>query len=135
MLTWARRGGLAIVSLWFMVGGVAHFTATDFFLWITPPWVPFPLAVVYVSGVIEVLLALAILYRPWRSAGGWGLIALTLAVTPANIHMLVNADQFAEIPVINLQIRLVVQVFLLALIWWSTRPTREDGDRRPPVTS
>jgi uncharacterized membrane protein len=76
---------------------------------------------VYVSGVFEILLALAILWPRVRSVAGWGLIALTLAVTPANVHMWLNPELFSDVPPTMLSLRLVVQVLLLFTIWWSTR--------------
>ncbi len=117
-----RYAGLAIVFLWFFGGGVAHFTNTEFFVAIVPPWVPYPLWAVYVSGVFEVLLALLVIWPVTRPLAGWGLIVLTLAVTPANVHMYMNPDQFPQATETAYLIRLVVQAFLLALIWWSTRP-------------
>ena len=57
--------------------------------------------------------------RPWA---GWGLILLTLAVTPANVHMWLHPEQFPDMPYWALSLRLVIQVLLLACIWWSTRP-------------
>ncbi len=119
---------------WFFGGGVAHFTATAFFVSIVPPWVPLPLAVVYVSGVIEIVLALLILWPAIRPLAGWGLIALTLAVTPANIHMYMNPEQFPDASQSDYLIRLIVQVFLLVLIWWSTRVPMA-SDHAQPVNS
>ena len=85
-----RYLGLATIFLWFFVGGIAHFTSTDFFVSIVPPWVPFPLWAVYVSGAIELVLAVLVLWPLSRRLAGWGLIALTIAVTPANLHMYMN---------------------------------------------
>lgn len=122
-----RYAGLAVVFLWFFLGGIGHFANTDFFVAIVPPWVPFPLAAVYVSGVIEIVLAVLIVWPRSRPLAGWGLIALTIAVTPANIHMYLNHDQFPEASQEMYFFRLIVQVFLLLLIWWSTRVTLQDG--------
>jgi uncharacterized membrane protein len=107
-----------------MVGGVTHFTAKDFYLNITPPYVPWPLAVVYISGVFEVLGALGILVPRWRQLAGNCLILLTLAVTPANIYMSMNPHLYPDVSETFLTIRLVVQVLLLICIWWSTRDRR-----------
>jgi uncharacterized membrane protein len=117
-----RRIGLGIVFSWFFFGGLGHFLIADFFISIVPPWVPWPAAAVYVSGVIEILLALAVLHAPFRALAGAGLIALTLAVTPANVHMWLNPHLFPDVPPALLSIRLAVQVALLCCIWWSTRP-------------
>ena len=114
--------GLAIVFVWFMGGGIAHFTSTDFFLHIMPDWLPWHLELVYVSGVLEILGALGLLIPRTRSLAGICLIALTIAVTPVNIHMFMNAELYADVTQAQLGIRLIIQVILLALIWWSTRP-------------
>ena len=126
MKTYFRYAGLTLVFVWFFAGGIAHFTSTEFFVAIVPPWVPYALPVVYISGVVEIILALFIAWPVTRSLAGWGLILLTLAVTPANIHMWLNPDQFPEASETALSIRLVVQVLLLLLIWWSTQmPSKE----------
>ena len=123
-----RYTGLAIVFSWFFVGGIAHFTSTDFFVSIVPPWVPFPLWAVYMSGVIEVILAILVLWSFARQFAGWGLIALTIAVTPANVHMYMNPEQFPNASETAYLVRLIVQVVLLFMIWWSTRlPASHSG--------
>jgi len=120
-MRYARYAGLAIVFAWFFLGGISHFTKVDFFLAIVPPYVPFPLAAVYVSGVFEILFAIGILIPATREWAGNLLILLTLAVTPANVHMWLHPDLFPDVSPTLLSIRLVVQILLLALIWWSTR--------------
>ena len=84
----------------------------------------------YISGIIEIVLALLILWSVTRSWAGWGLIALTIAVTPANIYMYMNPLLFPDGTETDYLIRLFVQVFLLVLIWRSTRTspqTIEEG--------
>ncbi len=119
-----RRAGLGFVFLWFLIGGIAHFALTDTEMLIVPPWFPWPRAAVLVSGVFELLGAAALLWRPTRRAAGWGLIALTLAVTPAHFYMLQQPELFPSVPFWALIARLPLQVALLALIWWSTAPER-----------
>ena len=121
MKQYLRYSGLAFVFLWFFGGGIGHFVSTEFFLSIVPPWVPYPLAAVYISGAIEIVLSLMLLWPQIRPQAGWGIIALTLAVTPANIHMWLNPDSFPEISPDLLSARLVVQILLILLIWWSSR--------------
>jgi uncharacterized membrane protein len=125
---------LGIVFTWFFVGGIAHFAATDLEMTIVPPYIPWPRAAVLVSGVFELLGAVGILNRATRRAAGIGLVALTVAVTPAHIYMLQRPDLFA-VPYWALVWRLPVQVGLLALIAWSTgirgphRKLCRDADR------
>lgn len=120
-----KYAGLVLVSAFFLVGGQAHFTQTGFFLSIVPPYVPMPLLTVYVTGVIELIGAVAIWIPAWRSWAGIGLFALTVCVTPANIYMWQNPQLFPTISPAFLSWRLVAQVVLLAIIWWSTRPQTE----------
>lgn len=118
-MTKAKRIGLAFVFFWFFIGGIAHFVATDVEMRIVPPYVPWPRAVVLVSGFFELVGATGLLYRPARRAVGLGLAALTLAVTPANIYMLQHPELF-DIPSWILIARLPLQVGLLGVILWST---------------
>ena len=113
-----RLLGVAFVFLWFMLGGIAHYTSTDFFTAIVPPYIPFPVAAVYISGVIEVLAAAALLLSRSRRVAGAVLFLLTIAVTPANIHMWLNPELFPDVSELLLSLRLIVQVALLACIWW-----------------
>ena len=113
-----RLLGVAFVFLWFMLGGIAHFTSTGFFTAIVPPYIPFPVATVYISGVIEVLAAAALLVSSSRRIAGAVLFLLTIAVSPANIHMWLNPELFPTVDELFLSLRLVVQVALLACIWW-----------------
>ena len=117
----SKRLGLTIVFLWFFIGGIAHFALTDSEIRIVPPWVPWPHEAVLVSGVFELLGAIGVLWQPSRRAAGWGLVALTLAVTPAHLYMLQRPELFPAVPYWALIARLPLQVALLALIVWSTR--------------
>jgi len=111
--------GLAFVFIWFFVGGIMHFVATDTEARIVPPWMPWPVAAVLVSGVFELLGAAGLLLAVTRRAAGVGLFLLTLAVTPAHIYMLQRPELF-PVPVWALWLRLPIQVGLLWLIWWSS---------------
>ena len=115
----AKLIGLGFVFLWFLIGGIAHFAATDLEMRIVPPYIPWPHAAVLVSGVFELLGAIGLLFRPTRRAAGLGLFLLTMAVTPANVYMLQRSELF-NVPYWALVLRLPFQLALLALIAWST---------------
>ena len=114
-----RRAGLTFVFLWFAIGGVAHFAATSLEMSIVPPYIPWPRAAVWTTGVLELVGAAGLLFLATRRIAGWGLVLLTLAVTPANIYMLQRHDLFA-VPVWILVLRLPLQAVLLTLILWCT---------------
>ncbi len=115
--------------LWFALGGIAHFAATSLEMRIVPPYIPWPRATVWISGVFELLGAAGLLFLSTRPAAGWGLFLLTIAVTPANIYMLQRHDLFA-VPVWALVLRLPLQVALLGLILWSTRGAAQQSTTR-----
>ena len=121
-----RQGGLAFVFMWFLIGGIAHFAATNLEMSIVPPYIPWPRAAVLVSGVFELLGAVGLLFGPTRRAAGLGLFALTVAVTPANLFML-QQPQLFHVPVWALVLRLPVQVALLLLIYWSAVRRKSKG--------
>jgi uncharacterized membrane protein len=110
---------LAFVFFWFLVGGIAHFAATELEMRIVPSYIPWARAVVLVTGVFELLGAIGLLVPMTRRAAGVGLLLLTIAVTPANVDMLQHADQFG-VPYWALILRLPLQLGLLVLIAWST---------------
>ena len=109
------------IFTWFFVGGVMHFAKPDLFLRIVPPVIPYPLVAVYISGAFELLGAIGLCIKSTRCYAGYGLILLTLAVTPANIYMLQHAELFSEVPQWALLARLPFQLFLIWLIWWCSR--------------
>jgi uncharacterized membrane protein len=111
---------LGFVFLWFFVGGIAHFTLTSLEMRIVPPWIPWPRDVVLLSGVFELCGAFGVLFKPTRRLAGFGLFALTIAVTPANLYMLQHPNLFG-IPYWVLVLRLPLQLLLLYSILWSTR--------------
>ncbi len=113
---------LSFVFLFFLVGGIAHFVATDFFVAIMPPYLPFHREIVLGSGVIELVLAFSLWVTRWRPTVGIALILLICAVSLANIHMWMHPELFPQVPEWALTLRLVLQLGLIWLVWWSTRP-------------
>jgi len=117
-----RYATLILISTFFMVGGLFHMIKPDFFINIMPDYIAYHWELVIISGVFEILGALGLLYPKTRRFSAYGLIALCIAVLPANINMLINAQQFSEIPLIALIIRIPLQFLLIWLIWWSSKP-------------
>lgn len=82
----------------FVFAGVMHFAKPRLYLRIMPPYVPAPEAMVYASGVAEIVGGAGLMQPRLRRAAGWWLIATLIAVLPANVHMALNADEFPDIP-------------------------------------
>jgi uncharacterized membrane protein len=123
--SWNRwRGVLRVVlAVFFVVAGVLHFLKPEVYVQIVPPYLPFPLALVYVSGVCEVLGGCGVLIPRLRNLAGWGLIALLVAVFPANLHMALGDVQIQGLSVspLLLWLRLPLQLVLIALVYGCTR--------------
>ncbi len=121
----ARALALLLLTPAYMVIGVMHFTHTAWFVAIMPPWIPAHELMVWISGAAELLLGAAALVPATRRLAGYGIVALLIAVFPANIHMAMEAERFAaelEIPEWSLYTRLLYQVVLAAWALWATKP-------------
>lgn len=115
---------LLIISAFFLVGGIAHFLASDFFVAIMPAYLPWHWELVIISGVFEIVGAVALLIPKTRLLAAYGLIALCVAVFPANLNMALNPEQFQDTPLALLYIRLPLQVLIIWFIWWSVKAER-----------
>ncbi|ACY16793.1 DoxX family protein [Haliangium ochraceum DSM 14365] len=116
------------VLLWLMAAvyvgaGVMHFLRPEAYAAIMPDYLPWHMALIYLSGVAEIVLGIAVLVPRTRRLAAWGIIALLIAVFPANIHAAVEQVSIAGAdPVINWY-RLPLQAVFIAWAWWYTRPS------------
>jgi uncharacterized membrane protein len=120
MPAWKLVSCLALAGL-FCFAGTVHFRKPALFLKAMPPWLPYQLPAVLVSGFFEILGAIGIILPKTRRAAGLGLIALLAAVFPVNIYMAANSAKFALIPPVVLWLRLPLQFALMAWVNWSSR--------------
>ena len=114
------RLGLAV---FFVAAGLLHFVFPASYVSIVPPALPAPLALVYVSGVLEIGGGLSLLSERFHRAAGVLLIVLLILIWPANIQMLLQAYS-AEVPFgwqVLLWLRLPLQLLLMAGLWYATR--------------
>lgn len=115
------RGVLAVAMI---AVGVVHFVKPEPFVRIVPAWLPAPLVLVWVSGVFEMLGGAGLLVPRTRRAAGLGLVALYLAVFPANLNQAMNHitfDGMTPIPPAVLWLRLPLQAAIIALALWVSR--------------
>ncbi len=115
-----RAAGKWVFASLFVLAGVAHFASTNFFLKIMPPYVPYPRAMVLISGGFEIVLGLLLLIPRTSRLAAWGLIALLIAVFPANVFMYQHASNFG-LPPIALLLRLPIQGLLILWAWTYAR--------------
>ncbi len=111
-----KTGRYLLVNL-FLGAGLMHFVAPRTYVAIVPPFLPWPEALVTISGAAEILGGLGLLTERWRRAAAYGLIALLVAVFPANIYM---AMRGMMLPAWALWARLPLQFVLI----WATYRVR-----------
>jgi uncharacterized membrane protein len=115
----------------FIFAGINHFRDPEFYLRIMPPYLPWPSALHLTAGLFEAALGVMLLIPRFQKLAAWGLIALLLAVYPANIHMAVHHELY-QLPMIFHWIRLPLQFVLIAWAWWFTKADEEKGLKYAP---
>jgi uncharacterized membrane protein len=118
---------LVALGLLYIAAGIFHFVRPGFYAAIMPPYIPWPYAMVWISGLAEVLGGIGVLvpdgfvFPRTRRWAAWGLVALLVAVSPVHINMCLHPEQFPSIPVWAIWLRLVLQLPLIGWAWWYSR--------------
>lgn len=123
----------AILSVSIIVVGITHFVKPLEYASIVPPQFGDRLAMVYISGFFEILGGIGLVIPFVSVAAAWGLIALFIAVFPANIYQAIHSIPIEGIPHHPLfyWFRLPFQAVFIAWAWWYTRKSEE----QPGVSS
>nr|WP_237560480.1 DoxX family membrane protein [Halapricum salinum] len=117
-----------VMGFAYVLAGVAHFLSPSMFARIVPPQLPRPRALVYLSGIAEIVLGVGVLFERTRNVSAWGIVALLVAVFPANVYMATSDELDLPGPVGNvsdaaLWARLPLQAVLVAwALWYTNRP-------------
>ncbi|HKQ76638.1 MAG TPA: MauE/DoxX family redox-associated membrane protein [Blastocatellia bacterium] len=114
-----------LLAIAFIAAGLNHFANPELYLRIMPPYLPWPSALHLIAGIFEFVFGVMLLIPRLQWWAAWGLIALLLAIYPANIHMAVNNHLYPEFPMIYHWIRLPLQFVLIALAWWYSKTDEE----------
>jgi uncharacterized membrane protein len=114
-----------LLAALFIFAGTFHLHNPDLFLPVMPPWIPFPLQCILISGVFELLGGVGLLIPMGRIQflTGWGLTLLLIAIFPANIYMMVAHVKIHGFPAHSWMAwaRLPFQLVLIAAVLWITR--------------
>ena len=105
----------------FLAAGFLHWVHPAPFVKIMPPYLPWPVQLVYLSGIFEIVLGVILLIPKCQVLAAWGLIALLIAVFPANVYMALNASDYPQFPAALIWLRLPLQGVLIAWAYWFTR--------------
>jgi uncharacterized membrane protein len=121
---------VVIFAGFFVASGVNHFVNPSFYVAIVPRSLPRPLLLVQVSGAFEVLLGGALLIPRFKRLAAWGLVAILIAVFPANVQMALHPKLYASWSPLLLWARLPLQGLLVAWAWSYTRRPPHEAPRR-----
>jgi uncharacterized membrane protein len=123
----AETSSLKVVLRWLLAllmigGGLNHFRVPGLYVAMMPQQLPWPLELVYVSGFFEILGGAGLMIASTRAWAAWGLVALLIAVFPANVNMAIHQLPLGSYqpPSWGLWARLPLQAVLIAWAWWYT---------------
>ena len=109
------------MSFFYIIAGISHFTSTDWFMKIVPPYLSYKLELVYISGFFEILFGSLLLIKSTRYYAAWGLIILLIAVYPANIYLAqTNGVAMNTTPLLAWG-RLPFQFLFIGLAYWHSK--------------
>lgn len=116
-----RTAARILLALNFIGVGIAHFVAPAYFVAIMPPYLPWHFELVILSGICEVVLGGTLFSPRLRTFSRWSLIALLVAVFPANVQHAMDPPPEYD-PGVFGWIRLPLQLVLIGWTWWVTQP-------------
>jgi len=120
-----KRALLFVMAAFYMGGGSLHLIRPDFYLPMMPSYLPAHELLVFVSGLAEIALGVSLLIPKLRKVAAWAVIALLIAVFPANVNVAMhNTAIFGATEGAGWfnWVRLPIQALLIAWAWWYTRP-------------
>lgn len=115
------------MAIFYIAAGINHFRSAQFYFKIMPPYLPYSYPLIYISGAIETLLGVLLLFDKTKNVAAWGLIVLLIAVFPANIQMLINYINENNSRLCVAIVRLPLQ---LPLILWAYTFTNHRQNRK-----
>jgi len=121
-----------VLAGFFIVAGANHFRTPEVYYGMMPAWIPHPAAVNAIAGAAEMLGGLGLVFAPTRRLAAWGLIALLVAVFPANVHVaLLGKMPGYDFSPLTLWLRLPFQAVFIAWVWWvAVKRTQEEKQAR-----
>jgi len=110
-----------LYGLLFIAAGTNHFLNPAFYEQMIPSYLPSPKLLNIVSGIAEIGLGALLLWPSTSQLAAWGLIALLVAIFPANLQMALNPEQYPQFSEWSLWLRLPFQAVFIGLAYWLTK--------------
>ena len=116
-----KRFSIIVMRWIYISAGLLHFTNTNWFLQIVPPYLPLKLEFIYVSGFFEIIFGCMLILPSWRYYAGWGLVLLLIAVYPANIYLAQTNGAAMNTSALVAWGRLPFQFIFIGIAYWHTK--------------
>ncbi len=123
-MNWIKTLSKYVLAILLIVAGSMHFVRPDLYVKIVPSYLPFHFGLVLLSGVCEVVLGILLLLPRFSRFAGWGMVALFIAVFPANLYLYQHQEIFPASPALHL-LRLPLQGVLILWAYWHTTTARD----------
>ncbi|MBC7827223.1 MAG: DoxX family membrane protein [Chitinophagaceae bacterium] len=107
---------LYLMVFLYVIAGINHFLHPQSYMKIMPPSLPWPEALIYISGSFEIISGLLLIPISTRRFAAWCIIILLIIIFPANLQMMLNyrhdGNPWFWITILRLPLQLL-------LIWWA----------------
>lgn len=121
MISKIKYISILIMSLFYFGAGINHFLNPEWYVRITPPILPFKTAIVYISGLFELIFGVLLVFPKTRFIASWGIIVLLLVIFPANIYVALTQGEAMDTTPILAWTRLPFQFVFIALAYWHSK--------------
>lgn len=109
-------GVRSLFAIFMIMGGVQHFLKPEFYLPFVPSFLPFSMAIIYLSGLLEIGLGLLLVFKRYARFAAFGIFILMIVFLPIHIW-----DVFSDTPAVGSHkaalIRLPFQFLFIAIAW------------------
>lgn len=120
-MTKLKTASLYFMGIAYILAGLFHFLVPEMYLKFMPPYLPWHQELVFISGLIEIALGALLFVPQYRKLAAWGIIALLVAVFPANVYLAQTNGEAIGISALAAWARLPIQALLILWAWWHTR--------------
>jgi uncharacterized membrane protein len=116
-----KTASLIILIIVYTCAGINHFRVSESYIRIIPHYIPFPIFINALSGILEILFGIMLIFKLTRPFGALGICLLLIAFLPVHIQMVIDAPfmlgTLAVTPLLA-WMRLLLQPVLILWAWW-----------------
>ena len=117
-----KKASLLILIIGYLYAGINHFRNPASYIRIIPHYIPFPVFVNYLSGVLEICFGSLLAFKTTRAYAALGICLMLIAFLPVHIQMIIDAPfnlgTFTVTPLVA-WLRLLLQPVLILWAWYT----------------